>query len=263
MFLEKEDVSLYYEVMGEGDPLILIHGLVVDSELYKTAAELLAKYYRVVIYDRRGNSRSICKKERVFSMEKQVEDLRDLMDALNIESAYIFGASAGGVVGQSFMLHYPERVRHLIMYEPAVLGEMLVIPEVQEWVEVMLDKIRRRKFSSAILTFAKHINSFDIRSPRRTMEISRREMGNHEYALTQEFIGLMDYHPDRKKFEAMADRITISAGEKSEGTVYYHAAQHIAEDLGKNPIYYPGYHNLPYDLPMEFAVNLAGTLMFV
>lgn len=263
MYLEKEEVSLYYEVIGEGEPLILIHGLIVDSELYKAAAQLLSRYYKVITYDRRGNSRSVCKKERIFSMDAQVEDLRDLMDALDIESAFIFGASAGSVVGQEFLIRYPKRVRHLIMYEPAVLGEMMEIPEVASWVELMTKKIEQRRYSTAILEFAKHINSFDSRSPRRTKEISLREMGNHEYALTQEYPGMMKYHPDRVKFESYADRITISAGDKSEGTVYYRAAIHIADDLGKKPVFYPGYHNLPYDLPKEFAVNLLGTLMLL
>ncbi|MDO4621912.1 MAG: alpha/beta hydrolase [Eubacteriales bacterium] len=264
MYLEKEDVSLYYEVTGSGEPLILIHGVIVDSELYKAAAELLGRYYTVITFDRRGNSRSTCKGERHFSMDEQIEDVRDLMDHLQIDSAYIFGASAGAVIGQYFLIRYPERVKHLIMFEPAVLGEMAEeIPEVKQWVDEMMERIGKRKYTTAILKFAQHINSFDSRSPRRTPEISRREMGNHEYALTQEFPGMLQYHPDRAAFESMRDKITISAGEKSEGTVYYHAAVHIANDLGKEPVYYPGYHNLPYDLPMEFAVNLIGTLMLL
>ena len=59
MYLEKEDVSLYYEVQGTGEPLILIHGVIVDADLYSQASSLLARYFRVVTYDRRGNSRSV------------------------------------------------------------------------------------------------------------------------------------------------------------------------------------------------------------
>ena len=44
MFLEKEDVSLYYEVQGQGQPLLLIHGVIVDGGLYEKAAELLNSY---------------------------------------------------------------------------------------------------------------------------------------------------------------------------------------------------------------------------
>ena len=58
MVLDKEDVSLYYEVRGSGEALILIHGVIVDAGLYENAAELLAQHYRVITYDRRGISRS-------------------------------------------------------------------------------------------------------------------------------------------------------------------------------------------------------------
>ena len=57
MYLEKENVSLYYEVHGEGDPLILIHGVIVDADLYRETAKLLSKYYKVILYDRRGSGK--------------------------------------------------------------------------------------------------------------------------------------------------------------------------------------------------------------
>ena len=77
MYLEKEDVSLYYETYGEGEPLILIHGVIVDAQLYQEAARLLSRYYQVILYDRRGNSRSRLKGEKDFSMDDQADDIRD------------------------------------------------------------------------------------------------------------------------------------------------------------------------------------------
>ncbi len=108
MFLEKEDVSLYYEVRGDGDPLILIHGVMVDAGLFERTAELLSRFYRVVTYDRRGNSRSILRAEQAFSMDDQAADILALMDHLGIGSAYFAGASAGAAVGQHFLSLYPE-----------------------------------------------------------------------------------------------------------------------------------------------------------
>ena len=99
MFIEKDDVSLYYEVRGNGDPLILIHGVIVDANLYASAADLLANYYQVITYDRRGNSRSVFKGEPHFSMEGQAQDILSLMEALGIDKAYIVGQSAGAIIG--------------------------------------------------------------------------------------------------------------------------------------------------------------------
>ena len=261
MYLDKEDVSLYYEVKGAGEPLLLIHGVVVDAGLYDRTSELLAEHFQVITYDRRGNSRSKMKEQKAFSMDDQVEDIRDLLDSLGIESAYIAGCSAGAVVGEYFLEKYPERVRHLIMYEPAMLKFLENEPGLKEWVDKINHLLEQRKFNSAILQFAQHIASFDERSPKKDMEIAFREMGNHEHALACEFPGLAAYDLNLEKMKEQAAKITLAAGEKSGNTVYERAAVQLAQRIGKKAVYYPGYHNLPYDLPVEFAICVIGTLM--
>ena len=260
MFLEKEDVSLYYEVQGQGQPFLLIHGVIVDGGLYEKAAELLSAYYKVITYDRRGNSRSTCKGGNVFSMESQIEDIRDLMDELSIEDTYVVGVSAGAVIGQYFLQKYPDKVRHLIMYEPAMLGEMKDEPELAHWIDMMMELINKRKLNSAVLKFVEHIGNTDPHSPKKDKDTSFREMKNHEYALTQEFPGLAAYRPDKEKMKKSAAKITLAAGEKSGNTVYVKAAGVLAEILGKKEIYYPGCHNFPYDRPEEFAACILETL---
>ncbi len=261
MILEKEDVSLYYEVRGEGEGLFLIHGVVVDAGLYSHTAEILSRFYRVVTFDRRGNSRSVCKGERIFDIDKQIEDIRDLMDALGMEQAYFVGASGGAVIGEYFLQRYPQRVKHLIMYEPAMLGIMQDQEEVAQWVNQMKDLIARRKYNTAILKFSQHIASYDTRGPKKDPAVSMREMGNFEYMLTQEFPALISYQPDLEKMLALSDRVSLAAGEKSGETAYANAARLLAQKLGKKELYYPGYHNLPFDLPREFAVCVLGTLL--
>ena len=264
MFLEKEDVSLYYEERGEGSPLILIHGVIVDAGLFSQAAGLLSSHFRVITFDRRGNSRSTLRgpeENRGFSMEKQAEDIRDLMDFLHIDRAYILGASAGAVIGQYFMQRFPERVRHLIMYEPAMLGYMVKDPAVRAWTEEMQEIIGKRRYNSAVLQFAKHIASFDERSPKKPGEQSLREAGNFAYALTCEFPGLLAYTPDLSFMRQNRDRITLAAGEKSGDTVYARCPRELAAELGKKALAWPGYHNLPFDLPEEFAMCVLGTLI--
>ncbi|MBQ4177590.1 MAG: alpha/beta hydrolase [Lachnospiraceae bacterium] len=262
MFLEKEDVSLYYEVRGDGDALILIHGVMVDAGLFEKTAQLLSRFYRVITYDRRGNSRSVLKCRKDFSMDDQAADILDLMEQLGIGSACFVGASAGAAVGQHFLSRYPEKVRHLIMYEPALLGHMSGQPDVREWIAKMQDMIGRKRYNSALLAFANHIASFDTRSPQKSPEQSMREMSNCRYALTEEFPGMIAYRPDIGILRRNARKITLAAGEKSEGTIYYRGALELAREIGTEAVFYPGYHNLPYDLPREFAVNVLGTLRF-
>lgn len=264
MYLEKKDVSLYYEVYGEGEPLLLIHGVIVDAQLYQQAAQLLSRYYRVIIYDRRGSSRSKMKEEKPFFMEDQAEDVRDLLDALKVEQTYVVGTSAGAAVGEYFQEKYPERVRHMIMFEPALLGYLLETnEEFHEWANGMIQLVEKRKYSMAALRFNQHIGFQDPRSPQKPQEFSQRMMENFEYAFTVEFPGMIQYKPDMEKMKQNAKRITIAAGEKSGDTVYYRGALELSEKIGRKPLFYPGGHNLPYDLPTEFAICILGTLLLI
>ena len=259
MYLEKDDVSLYYEVMGEGDPLLLIHGLIVDADLFRETARILSRRYKVIIFDRRNISRSKSRNGNRFSIHEQTADIRDLMDALSVESAFIAGASAGALIGLYFLMENPERVRHLLLYEPAMLGIMREMePETDRWLEEIRLLTGQGKLNNVVLRFIRHIGSFDKRSPQRPAEVSMREMRNHEYAMKTEFPGLVELKPDLELAAQYADRITVAMGEQSPDTVYIRTAVKLAGILGKEALYFPGFHNLPYDLPKEFAVCAAG-----
>ncbi len=261
MILKRDFGDMYYEVCGEGKPLLLIHGVIVDAGLYERTAEILSRHYKVISYDRRGYSRSKCKMLPEFSLEDQVKDIIDILEALKIEKVTVAGASAGAVIGQYFLQMYPEKVEHLIMYEPAMLGTMMQEDEeFKNWAEETAELIRKRKYNMALLRFSKHIGYQDPRSPQKPEEVSLRELDNVEYAFNKEIPGLLRYYPDMDHMIRLAGKITIAAGEKSGDSVYAQAAVRLAGQIGKPVIYYPGGHNLPYDLPVEFAVCIIGTL---
>lgn len=261
MILKREFGELYYEVRGEGRPLLLIHGVIVDASLYEQTAEIISRHYKVICYDRRGYSRSKCKEDPRFHMEEQAEDILAILDALKLEQVIVAGASAGAVIGQYFLQTYPEKVEYLIMYEPAMLGRMMQEDSgFRIWAEEIKELIQKRKYNMALLRFSAHIGFQDLRSPKKTEEVSLRELNNVGYAFTEEIPALLKYYPDMDKMRLMVDRITIAAGEKSGDTAYVRAAVRLADQIGKKVLYYPGGHNLPYDLPVEFAVSTIGTL---
>ncbi|MBE6016419.1 MAG: alpha/beta hydrolase [Lachnospiraceae bacterium] len=263
MILEKSDVSLYYEIRGEGEALILIHGMIVDAGLYERAAQILAEKYRVLTFDRRGNSRSRLKGNLVpaYSMDAQAQDIKDLMDATGTEKAYIAGASAGAVIGHYFLQKYPERVKHLIMYEPSMLGLMITKdPETAEWYAMIKSFVDKGKINNALLRFAESIGEADDRSPVKSQEMAIREMDNVEFAFKNEMPGAAVYIPDLESFKKYSDKITIAAGERSRGNRYEKQAIYLSGLMGKKPVYYPGGHNLPFELPKEYAICIYGTL---
>jgi len=261
MFLYKDDVSLYYEVRGEGTPLLLIHGVVVDAWLYAATAKILSKFYKVITYDRRGCSRSKCSEKAVFDMDAQISDIRDLLDALGIEKTVICGASAGAVTGQYFLQNYPERVEKLIMYEPPLLSLMNENDESKNWISMMEDLIQRKKYNTATLKFMQSIGETDARAPQKPGDVMMREMYNIQFFLEKEYSLFMHYCPDIEKCRTLADKIIVAVGEKSGDGPYPAASKRFASLTGAKLLYYPGYHNLPADLPEEFAICVTGTLM--
>jgi pimeloyl-ACP methyl ester carboxylesterase len=102
--------GLYYEVAGEGHPLVLIHGGLVNSGLWDDQFEVFAGQYRTVRYDARGFGKSMSP----TAYYSNYGDLRDLLDFLGIQRAYVLGLSMGGVIAIDFTLAYPDRVAALI-----------------------------------------------------------------------------------------------------------------------------------------------------
>ena len=128
--VEIQGAPLYYEVCGEGPPLLLIHAGIADSRMWEGQWDTLSAEYRLIRFDMRGWGRST-PPDGPFAHH---EDARLLLDHLGIESAHVAGVSFGGRVAIDFALAYPERVRTLILGAPSI-GGMEAAPEVQAFGE--------------------------------------------------------------------------------------------------------------------------------
>jgi 3-oxoadipate enol-lactonase len=129
-FVMVQGAPLYYEVFGDGPPLLLIHAGVADSRMWDVQWETLSAEYRLIRFDMRGWGRST-PPDGPFAHH---EDARLLLDHLGIESAHVAGVSFGGRVAIDFALAYPDRVRSLILGAPSV-GGLEAAPEVQAFGE--------------------------------------------------------------------------------------------------------------------------------
>lgn len=102
--------GLYYEIAGEGHPLVLIHGGLVNSGLWDDQFEVFAAQYCTLRFDVRGFGRS----KSPSAHYSNYGDLRDLLDYLNIEQAYVLGLSMGGAIAIDFTLAYTDYVAALL-----------------------------------------------------------------------------------------------------------------------------------------------------
>ena len=108
------NIQLYYEVHGQGEPLVLIMGLGANTRGWDMQVPAFSREFQVVAFDNRGSGRSD-KPATSYSMRLFAEDTAGLMDALGIASAHVYGVSMGGFIAQELALSYPQRVRTLVL----------------------------------------------------------------------------------------------------------------------------------------------------
>ncbi len=111
-------VSLYYEVRGKGEPLLLIAGLGSDSSSWSGVISEFSRHFQVIVFDNRGSGRSDIGRGE-YSVSKMAEDAMKLLDFLKIERAHVLGHSMGGYIAQELAINYPLRVGKLVLESTA------------------------------------------------------------------------------------------------------------------------------------------------
>lgn len=108
-------IKLNYRVFGEGEPLIILHGLYGSSDNWAGIARKLQNQFKVITVDLRNHGRSPHLNEHNYDVMS--DDLLCLFKDLDIYSANLLGHSMGGKVALSFALFNPERVKRLIVVD--------------------------------------------------------------------------------------------------------------------------------------------------
>jgi esterase len=133
-------VSLYYEEHGTGHPMLCIHGTGSSALIWGDAVAELARRGRVIVYDRRGCTRS----ERpdpydITTVGQHADDAAGLLEALDAIPAVVIGRSYGGDVAVDLVQRYPDLVRALVLLEPAVFA---LSAETLAWGEMLTSQVQ-------------------------------------------------------------------------------------------------------------------------
>lgn len=110
-------MKLNYRKVGEGKPLVILHGLFGSADNWFSIARELDKEFTMYLVDQRNHGDSPHDDE--WNYEVMVEDLKELLDEEGLEKAYLMGHSMGGKTVMNFALNYPERVEKLIVADIA------------------------------------------------------------------------------------------------------------------------------------------------
>ncbi len=149
---EVNRTNLYYEVMGEGHPVVLIHGGLLDCRMWEGQFNKFASRYKVIRYDIRGYGKSAPAKGR-YSHGK---DLNELLKFLQVEKAHIIGLSLGGTVAIDLALDHPEKVASLILTSAAPVGFRSQDDELTKKTLAIYEAARTNRHDEAVKLWLEH-----------------------------------------------------------------------------------------------------------
>jgi 3-oxoadipate enol-lactonase len=131
--IRTNEQELFYEIHGDGPPLVLVMGIGYDSSLW-TLQQVpgLSTRFRVVIFDNRDAGRS-SRARQPYTIADMADDVAGLLDALDIHRTHVLGLSMGSMIGMEFALRHPDRLDRLVLAGPAAAPERSAVHPISIW----------------------------------------------------------------------------------------------------------------------------------
>jgi len=205
-------VQLFYEETGRGTPLVFVHEFAGDAQSWHLQVRFFSRRYRTIAYNARGYPPSeVPDDPKAYSQAQAADDIRGLLDALEITKAHICGLSMGGYATLHFGLRYPERALSLVV-AGAGYGS---VPADQEKFRRDVDETARRFEREGMVAVAE----FYTKGPTRVQLMDKDPRGWQEFydqfvaqsakghALTMR--GVQMTRPSIYELEAGMERLTV------------------------------------------------------
>jgi pimeloyl-ACP methyl ester carboxylesterase len=258
MYLQTKDVNLYYERCGKGPTLLMIHGAVADADYFSETVDVLKDYFDVISYDRRGNSRSECRKGASYHIEDQTNDVIALIEGLGLKDVILLGHSAGGIMAMETIRRIPSKIRYVMFYETPIMAILPQKEELLKWTEHMEEINAEGKHKECAKEFGMSIGELAPRARQKSFIEKRRDRANFGHFINHEFHDFSFYEPDFKFLKTNAKFFTAISGDRNQ-THYFHEAMDLMQsELGIEQVHVPGCHNAPFDVPLDFANGVLG-----
>jgi len=252
-FVTANGATLYYERQGIGAAVLFIAGSTGDAGNFTRTADLLADEFNVVTYDRRGNSRS----PRPFgwvttSVAEQADDAAELIHALGLSPAMVFGASAGGPIALDLIIRHPGLVRAGILQEPSIFSLLSDPTAALAPRRALIEEaLRAEGPEGAIRALMRYLND-DAVFAAIPPDILDRMLANAETILTIESPGFAGWQPKTEDLVKITAPIALMYANDTL-PVYKEVTKLLANHLKIEPMTVPGRHGFYYYRPQDLA----------
>jgi len=255
-----EGAEIYYERLGNGPLLLLIHGAMEDAGFYSSAADILAKKFTAVSYDRRCSSRSSGNRDADVTVAQQARDAAYIIKEMGFDKAIVIGRSGGAIIGLELAATMPELIDFLIVHDAPVI-ELLPDSNAQRWitfVDEIYMKNQREGWQAAQAEFmAFLINVPDTPYPS---DLNERISGNVDFFFKHEFKAFYKYQPNIESIRNHNVKMVTATGRDSDDAYYVRTTRALAAKLGCENVEFPGHHDVSFWMPEEFAKAILSTL---
>jgi len=253
--------QLYFEKRGSGPGMLLIAGSTGDAGNFSRAAERLSDAYTVVVYDRRGNSRSPRPAGwAATSVAEQADDAAALIESLDLAPTVVFGASAGGPIALDLMSRHPRLVRAGIVQEPSIFS---VLPDPQSALAprraLLEEGLRHGGPREAIKALMRYLND-DAVFTAIPPEALERMLGNADTILSIEAPGFAGWMPSIETLRASRIPLTLVVASETL-PAYKEVTRWLADRLHLRVMTVPGYHGFYYYRPQDLDGVIRGALL--
>jgi proline iminopeptidase len=144
-FVDAHGVLIYYLTLGNGSPLVVVHGGPgADHSYFLPYLLPLARTHRLIFIDERGSGRSQrLQDSSLYTVEAMAEDVEDVRQARNLGKISLLGHSYGGVLAQAYALKYQQNLTHLILNSTFPSTRQMNEVLAREKAQMPADKLKR------------------------------------------------------------------------------------------------------------------------
>lgn len=151
-------IKMYYEIYGEGSPLLLLHGNGGSIKGHTGRIEYFKSKYKVIAVDSRAHGKTQDPGGEL-TYEKMTADINALLDELKIDSCYVWGQSDGGIIGLELAMDYPKKVKRVAVFGANIKPDTTAVyPEIVNWVNKSLTTEKNDHHKRLLLLLKDHPN---------------------------------------------------------------------------------------------------------
>jgi 3-oxoadipate enol-lactonase len=194
--LKINGIHLNVNEAGQGQPLLLIHGIGGDSSQMEMIAEPLSKHFRVITLDCRGHGQS--DKPTQFTLADLIVDILGIMDHFQLPTTYLLGVSMGSYISQGVAITAPERILKMVLTVPKSNGLTSSVQRLMKKNEVELKGL---SFHEVILKLLKFM-TYDTEAMKAHIDIFETTLDPEQFATANRALENFDFRNDLHKVTA-------------------------------------------------------------